>query len=50
MIHDLVDGVEGVFFVDDGVEEDAEGPDVLFFATVGAAGEDFGGCVVWRGR
>lgn len=35
VVHDLVDAVEGVLFVHDGVEEDAEGPDVLFFAAVG---------------
>ena len=46
MVHDLVDAVEGVFFVDEGVEEDAEGPDVLLFAAVGFALEDFGGGVV----
>lgn len=46
MVHDLVDTVEGVFFVDDSVEQDAEGPDILFFATVGTASEDFGGCVI----
>ena len=41
-IQDLVDAVEGVFLVDERVEEDAEGPDVLFFAAVGFALEDFG--------
>jgi len=35
MIHDLVNGIEGVFFVYDGVKEDAKGPDVLFFTAVG---------------
>jgi hypothetical protein len=38
VIHNLVDRVEWVFFVDDGVKEDAEGPDILFFAAVGFAG------------
>lgn len=46
MIHDLVNAVEGVFLVDEGVEQDAEGPDVLFFAAVGFALEDFGGGVI----
>lgn len=46
MVHDLVDAVKGVFLVDEGVEEDAEGPNVLFFAAVGAALENFGGGVV----
>ena len=51
MIEDLVDAVEWVFFVDEGVEEDAEGPDVLLFAAVGFPLEDFGGCVIcfWEG-
>jgi hypothetical protein len=37
-IHDLVNAVEGVFFVDDRVQEDAESPDVLLFAAVGFPG------------
>lgn len=37
-VHDLVDTVEGVFFVDYRIQEDAEGPDVLFFAAVRLAG------------
>lgn len=49
MIEDLVDAVEGVFFVDEGVEEDAEGPDVLFFAAVGVSCKDFGGGVIYGG-
>jgi hypothetical protein len=46
MVHDFVNGIEGVFFVDDGVEEDAKGPDVLFFTAVGFAGQDFGSGIV----
>ena len=38
VIHNLIDGVEGVFFVDDRVEEDAKSPDILFFTSVGLAG------------
>ena len=37
-IHDLVDAVERVLFVDYGVEENTKGPDVLLFAVVGLAG------------
>lgn len=33
-VHDLVDAVEGVLLVDDGVQQDAESPNVLFPATV----------------
>jgi hypothetical protein len=46
MIHNLIDAVEWVFLVNDCVEQDAKGPDVLFFAAVGMAGEDFRGCVI----
>ena len=46
VVHDLVDGVEGVLLVDDGVEQDAKGPDVLLFAAVRGAAEDFGSCVI----
>ena len=38
----LIDAVKGVFFVDERVEEDAEGPNVLFFAAVGFTLEDLG--------
>lgn len=40
-IHDLVDTVERVFLVDDGVEQDAESPYVLLFAIIRFAGKDF---------
>lgn len=46
MVHDFVNRVKGVFLVDNGVEQDAERPDILFFAAVGGAAEDFWGCVV----
>lgn len=48
MVHDLVDTIERVLLVDDRVEQDAESPDVLFFAAVGEAAEDFGGGVIYR--
>lgn len=38
MIHNLVDAVERVLLVDDCVEEDAQGPDVLLLAAVGLTG------------
>lgn len=41
-IHDLVDAVEWILLVYDGVEEDPESPDVLLFATVWLPGKDFG--------
>lgn len=46
VIHDLVYTIERVLFVNDGVEQDAQGPDVLLLTAVSAAREDFGGGVV----
>lgn len=46
-IHDLIDAVERVFLVDDGVEQDAESPYVLLFAIIRFAGKDFRCGVVW---
>jgi hypothetical protein len=46
VIHNLIDTVEGVLFVDDSVEQDAKSPDVLLLAAVGLAGEDFRGSVI----
>lgn len=40
-IHDLIDTVERVFLVDDGIEQDAESPYVLLFAIIRFAGKDF---------
>ena len=34
VIYDLVNAVERIFFVDEGVEQDPEGPDILLFAAV----------------
>lgn len=48
MVHDFVDGVERVFLVDDGVQQDPEGPDILLFAAVGEAAEDFGCGVIYE--
>lgn len=45
-IHNLVNAIEGIFLVDDGVEEDTKGPDVLFFAVIGLCCKDFGCCVI----
>lgn len=48
MVEDFVDVVEWVFFVDNRIEQNAKGPDILFFAPVGLALQDFGGGVVSR--
>jgi len=34
-VHDLIYAVEGVLFVDDGIEQNAQCPNILFFALVG---------------
>ena len=46
VVHDLVDGVEGILFIDDCVEEDAECPDVLLLATIRQTTENFGRGVI----
>lgn len=38
MVHDLVDRVEGIFFVNYGIEKNTKCPDILLFASVGLAG------------
>jgi hypothetical protein len=45
-VHDLVDAVEWILLVDDGVQQDTECPYVLLFAAVRLAGENFGGGVI----
>lgn len=46
MVHDFIDAVERVLLVDDGVEQDAEGPDILFFAPVWETTKNFRCCIV----
>jgi len=46
VVHDLVDAVERVLLVDDGIQQDTERPDVLLFTSVGQAPKDFWCCVV----
>ena len=49
VVHDLIDAIEGILLVHDGVEEDTEGPDVLFFAAVCLTGKHFWGSVIYPG-
>jgi len=49
-IHDFVDIVEWVLLVDDGIEQDAESPDILLFPAVGPASQDFGGGIIYVAR
>ena len=46
-VHDLVDAVERVLLVDDGVQQNPKRPDVLLLAAVGLARKDFGGGVIY---
>lgn len=46
MVEDLIDAIEWVLFIDEGVEQDTECPYVLFLSTVGFALEDFGRCII----
>ena len=46
-IHDLVNAVKGVLLINDGVEQDAECPDILLLAAVGLACENFRGGVIY---
>jgi hypothetical protein len=46
VVHDLVNAIERVFLVDDGVQQDTERPNILLFATIRPACEDFGCSVV----
>jgi hypothetical protein len=46
VVEDFFNVVEWVFLVDDRVEENAQGPHILLFASVGFALKDFGCCVV----
>lgn len=45
-IHNLVDTVKGVLLVDDGVEEDTQGPYVLLSTTIRFASQDLGRSII----
>jgi len=47
MVHNLIDAVEGILFVEDSVEEDAERPDVLSRAGVGVTCKDFRSSIIY---
>lgn len=46
VIHNLVDAVERIFFVHEGIEQDAKSPNILFFSTVGFSLQYFWSSVV----
>ena len=46
MVENLVDVIKRILFVDDGVEEDAQGPNVLLLASIGFALKNLRGSVV----
>jgi hypothetical protein len=45
-VHDLIDTVKRILFVDDSVEKYAEGPDILLFAPVRLPSQDLRCCVI----
>jgi hypothetical protein len=47
VVEDLVDVVEWILLVDDGVQQDAQSPDILFLAAVRFTLKDLGGSVVY---
>lgn len=49
MVHNLVNTVERVLFVHDGIQEDAQSPNILLLSSVRVAAKDFGGGVVYDG-
>lgn len=50
MVENLIDVVERVLFVDDGVKQNSKRPHILFLAAVGFALKNFGCSVVWKER
>jgi hypothetical protein len=46
VVEDFVDVVERILLIDNRIKENSQGPDVLFFASVRPALENFGGGVV----
>lgn len=47
-VHYLVDAVERVLLIDNGVQQDTESPHILFFAAIRVAGKDLGCCVIYE--
>ena len=46
MVENFIDVVERILFVDNRIEKDSQGPDVLLFASVGFALKDLRCCIV----
>ena len=46
VVHYLINAVEGVLLIDEGVKKDTQGPDILFLAAVGFSLQDFWSCVI----
>lgn len=47
-IHNLINAVEGVLFIDDGVEKNSQGPYVLFPSAIWLAGQDLWSGVIYE--
>lgn len=48
VIHDFVNAVEWVLLIDNGIQKDAKGPNILLLAAVRMASENFRGGVVYE--
>lgn len=46
-VHDFIDAVERVLFVNDGVQEDAQCPDILFLASIRSTSQHFGSSIIF---
>jgi hypothetical protein len=49
-IHDLIDAVERILLVDDGVEQDAQCPDILFLPTIRFTSKNLGSRIICSSR
>lgn len=45
-VHNLVNAVEWILFVDDGIEENTKCPYILFLTTIRFASKDFGSSII----
>lgn len=48
MVHNLIDAVERILLVQDSIQQDAQGPDILTWTHVRFTGEDFWSCIIWE--
>lgn len=49
VVHDLINAIEGILLVHNGVEKDSESPDVLLFAAIRLTGKNLWSSVICSG-